>query len=88
MLIWLAPQWCWCHYRNMANKKLHPAAETLLYEIEQHLVLTRIDRTKFGIEAMNDGHFVPRLEQGRLPGLDTIDKVRAYMASKTKAVRK
>ena len=69
-------------------KKLHPVAETLLYEIEQYLILTRTDRTKFGLEAMNDGHFIPRLEQGRLPGLDTVDKVRAYMDRKTKAVRK
>ena len=69
-------------------KKLHPVAETLLYEIEQYLILTRMDRTRFGLEAMNDGHFIPRIEQGRVPSLPTIDKVRDYMASKTKAVRK
>jgi hypothetical protein len=69
-------------------KKLHPVAEQLLYEIEQHLILTRIDRTKFGLEALNDGHFITRVEQGRIPSLPTIDKVRAYMSSKTKAVRK
>jgi hypothetical protein len=69
-------------------KKLHPVAEKLLEEIEEHRILTKIDKTNFGLEALNDGHFITRVEHGRVPSLFTIDRVRAYMDRKTKAVRK
>ena len=70
----------------MANKKLHPIARQLLAEIEAYCRLTGTDRTAFGLEAVNDGHFITRMEHGRIPKIPTIDKVRAYMAGKTKAV--
>jgi hypothetical protein len=69
-------------------KRLHPTAQQLLDEIELYCKLTRTDRTTFGMEALNDGHFIARMEQGRIPKIPTMDKVRAYMNRKTKAVRR
>jgi hypothetical protein len=69
-------------------KKLHPFAQDLLDEIEAYCKLTNTDRTQFGLEAVHDGHFIARMEQGRIPKIPTADRVRAFMARKTKAVRK
>ena len=69
-------------------KKLHPIAQQLLDEIETYCKLTSTDRTTFGLEALNDGHFIARMEQGRIPKIPTMDRVRQYMARKTKAVRR
>jgi hypothetical protein len=69
-------------------KKLHPFAQALLDEIEAYCKLTDTDRTQFGLEAVNDGHFIARMEQGRIPKIPTADRVRTYMAKKTKAVRR
>lgn len=69
-------------------KKLHPTAQQLLDEIEAYCKLTSTDRTTFGLEAVNDGHFIARMEQGRIPKIPTMDKIRTYMARKTKAVRR
>ena len=68
--------------------KLHPTAQALLDDINAYLKLTSTDRTAFGLEAVNDGHFIKRMEQGRIPKIPTMDKVRAYMARKTKAVQR
>jgi hypothetical protein len=72
----------------MAKAKLHPSAQALLDEIETYCKLTSTDRTAFGIEALNDGHFIARMEDGRIPKIPTMDRVRAFMARKTKAVRR
>jgi hypothetical protein len=69
-------------------KKLHPIAQQLLDEIEAYCKLTSTDRTAFGLEAVNDGHFIARMEQGRIPKIPTMDRVRAHMHKKTKAVRR
>jgi hypothetical protein len=69
-------------------KKLHPFAQELLDEIEAYCKLTGTDRTQFGLEAVHDGHFIARMEQGRIPKIPTADRIRAYMAKKTKAVRR
>jgi hypothetical protein len=69
-------------------KKLHPIAAQLLADIEAYRLKVGIDRTNFGIEAAGDGHFITRVEEGKIPRIPTIDKVRAYMDRKTKAVRK
>jgi hypothetical protein len=61
------------------SRRLHTQTRQLLAEIRAYCARTGIDRTGFGIKAVNDGHFVPRLEEGRQPRLDTIDKVRAFM---------
>jgi len=69
-------------------KKLHPATEQLLAEIEAYRALSGIDRTNFGLLAANNGHLISRLEMGSTPTLETIDKVRAFIDRETKAVRK
>jgi hypothetical protein len=69
-------------------KKLHPTAAKLLVDIAAYRDRVGIDRTTFGKEAAGDGHFITRVEGGKLPRLDTIDRVYRYMDSKTKAVRK
>lgn len=61
------------------RKKLHPEVQKLLLEIEAHMRATGTKRTMFGLRAAGDGHFIARLEQGRKPTLETIDKVRAYL---------
>lgn len=68
--------------------KIHPAVSELLAEIEAYRARAGIDRTHFGLEAMNDGNFITRLEHGRNPRFETIDKVKGYINKKTKAVRK
>jgi len=69
-------------------KKLHPIAAQLLADIEAYRARVGIDRTNFGIQAAGDGHFITRVEEGKIPRIPTIDKVRAYMDRKTKAVNK
>ena len=64
--------------------KLHPIAQQLLDDVLAYCKLHELDRTKFGLEAVNDGHFVKRLETGRIPKIPTIDRVRAYMAGAKK----
>ena len=44
--------------------------------------------TAFGKHAMNDGNFVHRLKDGRIPGITTIERIHAYIAKHTKAVNK
>jgi len=66
--------------------KLHPTAQQLLDEIDAYCRLTRTDRTNFGLQALNDGHFIARMEAGRIPKIPTMDRVRAFMDKKTKAV--
>lgn len=68
-------------------KNLHPAAAKLLADIEAYRARVGIDRTSFGKQAAGDGHFIKRVEAGKLPRLDTIDRVYRYMDIKTKAVR-
>ena len=69
-------------------KKLHPAVEKLLAEIEAYRARSGLDKTNFGLLAVNDGHFIARVEDGRVPKLQTIDRVRDFMDRETKAVRK
>lgn len=61
-------------------KKLHPMAQQLLDEVTTYCTVRGLDRTTFGLEAVNDGHFITRLEGGRIPKIPTMDRVRAYMA--------
>jgi hypothetical protein len=64
--------------------KLHPAAQQLLDEVLAYCKVHGLDRTTFGLEAVHDGHFVRRLEAGRIPKIPTMDRVRAYMAASKK----
>lgn len=67
--------------------KLHPMAAKLLADIEAYRARVGIDRTAFGKKAAHDGHFIARVEAGRLPRLTTIDQVYRYMRRTTSAVR-
>lgn len=67
--------------------KLHPIAAQLLADIEAYRALVGIDRSAFGKKAARDGHFIARVENGRLPRLTTIDRVYRYMKRTTSAVR-
>jgi predicted transcriptional regulator len=67
-------------------KKLHPTVQELLAEIEAYRARSGIDRTSFGRQAMNNGNFISRLEEGTIPTLSTIDRVRAFIDGHTKAV--
>jgi phosphopantothenoylcysteine decarboxylase/phosphopantothenate--cysteine ligase len=51
----------------------------LLAEIEAFLAQRDLTPTKFGLEAVNDGHLVANLRRGNSVTLRTADKVRAYM---------
>jgi hypothetical protein len=68
-------------------KKLHPAAVQLLAEIEAYRARSGIDRTNFGLQSVNNGNFIPRLEQGTIPTFTTIDRVRAFIDGQTKATQ-
>ena len=62
--------------------RLHPEMRKLLAEIHAYRERHKLDRTNFGLAAMNDGHLLPRLEAGRQPRRDTIDRVRRFMSRK------
>ena len=66
--------------------KIHSTVKELLTEIDDYCRLSQTTRTSFGLGAMNDGNFVSRLEEGRLPNLRTFERVRAYIAKRSKAV--
>ena len=68
-------------------KKQHPVVTELLTEIETYLSRSGMHRTGFGLKAVNDGHFIRRLETGRTPGIKTIDKVRGFMNGRSKAAK-
>ena len=67
--------------------KIHPIAAKLLADIEAYRLAVDIDRTTFGKKAAHDGHFIARVENGRLPRITTIEQVYKYMARTTSAVR-
>jgi hypothetical protein len=59
--------------------KLHPDINKLLDEIHAYCERNGMEETRFGVLAINDGHFIPRLYLGRQPRHDTIDRVRKFM---------
>ena len=61
----------------------HPEIDALLNQIAGYRLKTGIGRTQFGLIVANDGHFIRRLEGGRLPRLPTIDRVRALIRRKS-----
>jgi hypothetical protein len=60
-------------------KSPHPEIRKLLNEINAFRTRIGMQRTRFGLEAVNDGHLLARLQSGRQPRFDTIAKVRAFM---------
>ena len=67
--------------------KKHPVVNELLTEIHAYCAKAGLNRTQFGLKVMNDGHYISRLEGGRMPEIQTIEKVRDYMNGKTKAAK-
>jgi len=62
--------------------KLHPDTAKLLAEIRAYCIRTGLHDTRFGIEALNDGHLLRRLRAGRELRRETVGRVRAYMKRK------
>ena len=60
----------------------HPEIDALLNQIAAYRLKTGIGRTQFGLIVANDGHFIKRLETGRMPRIPTIERVREIMARK------
>lgn len=48
-------------------------------EVEAFLSATGMDRTTFGVDAVNDSMFVTGLRKGREPREKTVTKVRQFM---------
>jgi len=66
----------------MANKKLFPLVQEMLDNIEKYRAEAGIDRTTFGRQCMNDGNFISRLEQGRIPHVQTFIRVENFIGRK------
>ena len=54
--------------------------DAFIADIRAFLVATGMEATTFGREAMNDPNFVFEVEHGRSVRLDTVEKVRDFMA--------
>jgi predicted transcriptional regulator len=69
-------------------KNIHPAVKKLLTEIEAYRARSGLTRTEFGLRAVHNGNVISRLEQGVVPSIRTIDRIRNYIDKHTKAVTK
>ena len=56
------------------------ALEQFQLEVESFLTKTGMAHTTFGTKAIGDAMFVQKLRQGRVPRIDTAEKVRDFMA--------
>jgi hypothetical protein len=54
--------------------------DDFLAEVRAFLVASQMEPTAFGREVMNDPNFVFEVEHGRSVRLDTVEKVRGFMA--------
>lgn len=59
--------------------RLHPDTARLLADIRAYCIRTGTHDTRFGVEALNDGHLVARLRAGRELRRGTVARVRAFM---------
>ena len=60
-------------------KQPHPEIHNLLYEIRRYCAKTGMTPTRFGVEAVNDGHLLQRLLAGSEPRRAKIERVRAFI---------
>jgi len=60
-------------------RRPHPDIRDLLAEIQAFLARTGLTPSRFGVEAVNDGHLLERLCAGREPRRATVARVRAFM---------
>ena len=67
--------------------KLTNTAQQLLGEIDAFLENSGMAATAFGLAAVNDGHLVRDLRDGKAIGFRRIDKVREFIASHKKRRR-
>ena len=67
---------------------IHPAVKKLLTEVEAYRARSGMTRTEFGLRAVHNGNVISRLEQGVVPTIKTIDRIRTYIAKHSKAVTK
>ena len=67
---------------------IHPAVKKLLTEVEAYRARSGMTRTEFGLRAVHNGNVINRLEQGVVPTIRTIDRIRTYIAKHSKAVTK
>lgn len=65
-------------------KQPHPDIHNLLYEIRRYCAKTGMTPTRFGIEAVNDGHLLERLCAGREPRRAKVKRVREFMKRRIK----
>jgi hypothetical protein len=59
--------------------RLHPDTTKLLAEIRAYCARTGLPDTRFGVEALNDGHLLRRLRAGRELRRDTIARIHKFM---------
>jgi hypothetical protein len=69
----------------MPATKVHPEIRVFLKEIYMYCKAYNVTKTGFGLEVVNDGHFVPRLEQGRNAHMRTVANVREYIRKPRRA---
>lgn len=62
-----------------------PSSSKLLREIRAHMADTGLSASKFGLLAMNDPGFVPRLISGAVLREETIRRARRFMQEKVHA---
>jgi sulfate adenylyltransferase subunit 2 len=66
---------------------MESSAAAFLSEIEAFLARERVGPSAFGRAAVGDPNFVRELRGGRAPSLRLVDRTRAYMAGRRRAVR-
>jgi hypothetical protein len=71
----------------MHRKRSHHVVKALLVRIDDYCLRAKIPASKFGYITMHDASFVEQLRQGRLPRLNTVDRLNRWLDVRTKAVR-
>jgi hypothetical protein len=61
------------------QRPLHPEVRELLQDITSFCQRHGMTRTRFGLKVANDGHFIHRLEKGRMASLRVLDKARSFI---------
>jgi hypothetical protein len=67
---------------------VHPAVRQLLQRVRRFCRKQRMSRTAFGLQALNDGKLIPRLEAGREISHARVDKIKKFMDRVTRQRKK
>ena len=62
--------------------KLHPTISDLIRDIDAFLDREGMTPTEFGLRSISDPNLYRRLKGGANPRLATMDRIRAFMASR------